>query len=131
MRNEELYRLFLSFAVSVALFVVAFFLFQLDWLVNVVLYDYGLEFSLSWAATHWTAVRASLALIAFSIITVALTGYASYKSAKENVIATVLVCKSCGNALTKLSGPPNMKRSIPKFKLLETCPFCEEKPARE
>lgn len=114
---------------SVALFVVAIFLFQLDWLVNTVLYDYDLQFSLNWAATYWTAVRASLALIAFSIITVALTGYASYKSAKENVLTTVLVCKSCGNALTKLSGSLNMKKPIPKFRILETCPFCEKKTA--
>jgi membrane-associated PAP2 superfamily phosphatase len=127
MNNTNLLHILIFITVDVALFLTASLLFQLDWLVNNLLYDYGLQFNPNWATIYWTAIRASLGLIAFSIIAVSLTSYASYKKAKEETRKTVLICKSCGAALAKVEGNVNLKESIPKFEIMKTCPFCDEK----
>jgi len=127
MNNTKIFYIFIFLMVDVALFLTASLLFQLDWLVNNLLYDYGLQFNPNWATIYWTAIRASLSLIAFSIIAVSLTSYASYKKAKEETRKTVLICKSCGSTLAKLEGNVNVKESMSKFQIIKTCPFCDEK----
>lgn len=57
--------LLLIYAIGIALAVGAVaLLFQLDNVVNSVLYGYGLQFSLEWATPYWAFIRLTMGLLA-------------------------------------------------------------------
>jgi hypothetical protein len=126
-RGIKFIGLFILVVVDITLFIVAYFLFELDWLINNVLYDYGLRYDDTWFAFEQLAAKASLGLLAFAIVATAVTGVAYYRTAKEQEAhKTVLICKSCGNALTRINGEVTIEESTPRFHILKTCPFCNE-----
>jgi hypothetical protein len=47
-------------------------LFLLDKLVNEILYNYGLVFSLEWAEPYWNMMRASIALIVIVVLVLSI-----------------------------------------------------------
>jgi hypothetical protein len=47
-------------------------LLEIDKLINVTLYDYGLGFSNDWAQPYWLMFRAALVLIVVSIIIISI-----------------------------------------------------------
>ena len=110
-----------------AIILTIFLLMQLDWIVNNTLYNYGLVFNLDWVMPYRTALRISLGLLGFTLVATTIIGYISCKKAKEETAKTVFICKSCGNALTKLSGNISVKESTPEFKITKKCPFCDKK----
>lgn len=59
-------RLFLASATVVAL-LAGFLFYQLDGIVNIDLYRYGLTFSDNWAVQYWTYARSMLALVGYVI----------------------------------------------------------------
>jgi len=124
---EKLSKLLPLLLVDGAIIVVIILSLQLDWIINNTLYNYGLQFSLGWANIYWTTFRIALGLLCFTIVATTLIGYLSYKKAINETAKTVFICKSCGNALTKLGGNTSMNRALPKFKVLKKCPFCDNK----
>ncbi len=44
-------------------------LLQLDGIVNVNLYSYGLQFSLNWANPYWLTIRLALTMMSLTIVT--------------------------------------------------------------
>jgi uncharacterized Zn-finger protein len=42
-------------------------LLRVDWVVHVLLYDYGLQFSLEWATPYWAFLRLSLGLLGCAV----------------------------------------------------------------
>jgi len=124
---EKLSKLLPFLMVDGAIIIVIFLSLQLDWIINNTLYNYGLEFSLDWANIYWTTFRISLGLLCFTLVANTIIGYLSYKKSRKEMARTVFVCKSCGNALTKLGGNVSMNEVLPKFKVLKKCPFCDKK----
>jgi hypothetical protein len=57
---------------DIMLFVVLVLLFQIDKLVNVTLYSYGLVFSLEWAQPYQLLMRVSLVLIVVAVFLISL-----------------------------------------------------------
>lgn len=104
-----------------------FLLMQLDWLVNNTFYNYGLTFSSDWAMPYWTALRIILGSLSFTLISITIIGFSSYKKAREETANTVFFCKSCGHAFTELKGHVNVTKTLPKFKVLKECPSCSKK----
>jgi len=99
-------------------------LLRLDWIVNNVLYGYGLSFSVEWAVPYWVALRACLGLIGLTVIALAVVGYGSYKKARRESERVVFLCKSCGNAWIEVDRSVRVKGKLPKFKVLKSCPSC-------
>jgi len=124
---EKLGKLVPFLLIDGVVFLAAFLLLYLDWIVHNTLYNYGLEFSSDWAIGYWTVLRIILGLLAFSIAASTIVGIVSYKKAKEDTKKTVFVCKSCGHALTELKGSFSIKDTLPKFEVLEKCPLCNQK----
>jgi len=60
---ERLVRASIIIILDIMLISVLISLVFLDNLINEVLYDYGLVFSLNWAVPYWTIMRTSMALI--------------------------------------------------------------------
>jgi len=110
-----------------ALVLAMLMLFQLDWIVHSTLYNYNLSFSLGWAVPYWTASRTCLGLLGLTTIASTILGYGSYRKARKESEKIVLLCKSCGNAWTELDRSVRIKRKLPKFKILESCPSCDKK----
>jgi hypothetical protein len=63
--GDSMGKLWFALAVlgEVALGISAVLLLQLDNLINGILYNYGLEFSVEWAQPYWFLLRVSLVLI--------------------------------------------------------------------
>lgn len=131
MNIEKLSKLLPFLAVDGAIILVVFLILQLDWIVNHTLYNYGLVFSPDWAMSYWTFVRIIFGLLGFTLVAITVIGYASYKKTREEIARTVFICKSCGTALTKLSGSVSVKETVPKFKILKKCPLCDKKLLEE
>ncbi|MCK4477959.1 hypothetical protein KAU88_05475 [Candidatus Bathyarchaeota archaeon] len=127
MNVEKLSKLLPFLMVDGAIIIVIILSLQLDWIVNNTLYYYGLQFSLGWANIYWTTFRMALGLLCFAIVATTIIGYLSYKKSRNETARTVFVCKSCGNALTKLGGNISVNEALPKFKVLKKCPFCDNK----
>jgi hypothetical protein len=109
------------------LLLVTVMLLLLDWVVNNVLYDYGLVFSLNWAVPYWTALRISLALLLSAVVAVSAIGFASYMKVRRESERAIFVCRSCGTAWTKLDRIVKTEGRLPEFKVLKTCPNCAKK----
>lgn len=109
-----------------ALVLAMIMLLQLDWIVNNTFYDYNLSFSLNWATPYWTVFRAGLLLIGLTITASTITGYYSYRKAGKESEKVVFLCRHCGNAWTKLYRSVKTKGKLPKFKILISCPSCNE-----
>jgi len=60
--NQKIHQLICAISVALAIGVVALVL-QVDNIVNVLLYGYGLTFSEEWAAPYWVFLRLALALL--------------------------------------------------------------------
>ena len=105
----------------------ALMLFQMDWIVNNMLYSYDLVFSMDWAMPYWTVLRIASGLVAFAMITVGVFGYVSYRNARSERESVVFICKSCGNAWTELNSNVKVKEGLPKFKILKSCASCDNK----
>jgi len=102
-------------------------LLLLDWIVNNMLYDYSLVFSLNWAVPYWAALRISLALLLFAVVAVSVIGFGSYKKVRRESEKAIFVCKSCGMAWTQLDRIVKTGDKLPNFKVLKTCPNCTKK----
>lgn len=131
MNSEKLVKLIPFLVLDGAIILVIVLLLQLDWIVNNTLYDYGLQFDLNWAMSYWSILRISLGLLAFALLSITVVGYVSYRKAREESLKAVFICKSCGSALTKLSGSVHAEKTLPKFKVLRSCPLCDEKLLEE
>ena len=127
MQVEKLSKLLPFLLVDGAIIIAIILSLQLDWIINNTLYNYGLQFSLGWANIYWTTFRIALGLLCFTLVATTLIGYFSYKKAMNEIAKAVFVCKSCGNALTKLGGNISMNGALPKFKVLKKCPFCDNR----
>ena len=127
MNVEKLSKLLPFLMVDGAIIIVIILSLQLDWIINNTLYNYGLQFSLGWANIYWTTFRMALGLLCFTLVATTVIGYLSYRKARKEMVGTVFVCKSCGNALTKLGSNISMNGALPKFKFLKKCPFCDDK----
>jgi Zn finger protein HypA/HybF involved in hydrogenase expression len=126
--NVERLRVFAPFLLVDAILVFAvLWLLHLDWIVHHMLYDYYLQFSLDWAVPYWMAFRTSLALLFFAFAAVTTVGYISSKRTELESEKTVFLCKSCGSAWTELNRNVRIRRELPKFRILLTCPSCDKK----
>ena len=125
--GTERFRVFLPFLLMNGVLIFAvLMLLQLDWIVNNMLYSYGLSFSLDWAVPYWTFLRVTGGLLGFAIAAVTVVGYGSYKKARKESEKVVFLCKSCGNGWSKIDGRINVKSKLPKFKILKSCPSCNK-----
>lgn len=127
MNIKKLSKLLPFLIVDGAIIIVIILSLQLDWIINNTLYNYELQFSLGWANIYWTTIRMILGLLCFTLVATTVIGYLSYKKARKEIAGTVFVCKSCGNALTKLVSNISVNEALPKFKVLKKCPFCDNK----
>lgn len=127
MRTQKLARLLPYLAVDAAIITTILLLWQIDWIVHNSLYNYGLTFSENWARFYWTLLRITLGMLTFAFATVTILGILSYKKAKKELSRTVYVCKSCGTALTRLTGNINVKETLPNFRIMKECPSCSRK----
>lgn len=84
MKKLSRIRVAIILLVDLMLIVTVFLLLQIDRIVHVTLYDYGLEFSLKWAEPYWIMHQTSLWLIIAStmIISVVEFVYYSYEDEK-------------------------------------------------
>lgn len=131
MKTERL-RVFGPFLfIDGVLVLVIVMLLLLDWIVNNVLYDYSLVFSLYWAVPYWTALRISIALLLFAVVAVSVIGFGSYKKVRRESEKAIFVCRSCGMAWTQLDRIVKTGDKLPKFKVLKTCPNCTKKIPEE
>lgn len=127
MNIKKLSKLLPFLIVDGAIIIVIILSLQLDWIINNTLYNYELQFSLGWANIYWTTIRMILGLLCFTLVATTVIGYLSYKKARKEIAGMVFVCKSCGNALTKLVSNISVNEALPKFKVLKKCPFCDNK----
>ena len=126
MRTQKLAKLLPYLAVDAAIITTILLLWQIDWIVNSFLYHYGLTFSENWARFYWTLLRIILGMLTFAFATVTILGILSYKKAKKELSRTVYVCKSCGTALTRLTGNISVKEDLPNFRIVKECPSCSK-----
>ena len=126
MSNQKLTRLLPYLAVDAAIIITILLLAQIDWIVNSTLYNYGLTFSEDWARFYWTVLRIIHGMLVFAFATVTILGVFSYKKAKKEHSRTVYVYKSCGTALTQLTGNISVKEDLPNFRIMEECPSCSK-----
>ncbi len=68
-KTKRLIRVSIFIILSAMLVTALIWLFLLDKLVNELLYNYGLVFSLTWAEPYWLMMRTSMALIAIVVLT--------------------------------------------------------------
>lgn len=127
MTPEKLGKLVPFLLIDGVVFLAASLLVYLDWIVNNILYNYGLKYSLDWYVGYKTVSLIIFGLLAFTAVANTIVGIVSYRKAKEDIKKTVFVCKSCGHALTELKGNFSVKDTLPKFEVLEKCPLCNEK----
>lgn len=127
MTVEKLVRISPFLVVDGAIIVAVFLLALIDRIVHGTLYNYGLEYSAAWAVPYWIALGAISGLLTLTLVAITFIGVLSYKKAEEGASNTVFLCKSCGNALTRLSGNINVKESSPRFQILKKCPLCNKK----
>lgn len=113
--------------VECVLVFVVLMLLRLDWIVNDVLYGYGLVFSVEWAVPYWTVLRVCLGLIGLSVVAVAVVGYGLYKGVRREGGGVVFLCRSCGKAWTLVDRSVRVKGELPKFKVVKSCPSCNER----
>jgi len=125
-RTQKLAKLLPYLAVDAAIITTILLLWQIDWIVNSFLYHYGLTFSENWARFYWTLLRIILGMLTFAFATVTILGILSYKKAKKELSRTVYVCKSCGTALTRLTGNISVKEDLPNFRIVKECPSCSK-----
>jgi len=125
--TQKLARLLPYLAVDAAIIITILLLTQIDWIVNNSLYNYGLTFSEGWARFYWTLLRIILGMLSFAFAAVTILGVFSYKKAKKELSRTVYVCKSCGSALTRLTGNISVKEDLPNFRIMKECPSCSKK----
>ena len=114
-------------AISAAILVTTFLLARIDWITNHTLYDYGLIFNLEWASDYWFALRSIIVMLNISLAITIAAGFFSYRRAEKDIAKTIYICKTCGEALTKVKGSVNFEENIPKFKVLKNCPMCNNK----
>lgn len=127
MNTQKLARLLPYLAVDAAIIITILLLAQIDWIVHNSLYNYGLTFSENWARFYWTLLRIILGMLSFTFAAVTILGAFSYKKAKKELSRTVYVCKSCGTALTRLTGNISVKEDLPNFRIMKKCPSCSKK----
>jgi hypothetical protein len=126
MRTEKLRALVPFLLMEGVLGLAMLMLWQLDWLVHNTLYTYHLVFSLDWAVPYWTFFRISFGLLVFAVAAVAVVGYGSYKKAKKESEKIVFLCKSCGNAWSKVDRNVSVGSKLPRFKIVKSCPSCNK-----
>ena len=126
MSTQKLTRLLPYLAVDAAIIITILLLAQIDWIVHSSLYNYGLTYSENWARFYWTVLRLILGMLVFAFAAVTILGVFSYKKAKKELSRTVYVCKSCGTALTQLTGNISVKEDLPNFRIMKECPSCSK-----
>ena len=131
MESERLRGLGPFLFIDGVLVLVIVMLMLLDWIVNNVLYNYSLVFSLDWAVPYWTALRISIALLLFAIVAVSAVGFGSYRKVRRESEQAIFVCRSCGTAWTQLDRIVKTGDKLPKFKVLRTCPNCTKRAPEE
>ena len=114
-------------AISAAILVTTFLLARIDWITNHTLYDFGLIFDPEWASDYWFALRSILVMLNISLAITIVAGFFAYRRAAKDIARTIYICKTCGEALTKVKGNVNFEENIPKFKVLQNCPICNHK----
>lgn len=67
-KNSVLVRASIIIILNAILITALISLFLLDKLVNELLYNYGLVFSLNWAGPYWLMMRTSMAMIVIVIV---------------------------------------------------------------
>ncbi len=137
---------FLVFAFTLWLigsFFIVFFLGQIDGIVHSDLYNYGLEFSPSWANQYWLAIRLIYVSLAVpSMCTAVIMGWGLWRRFSGNSVelrsqtaepASVKVKRLKGNSM--LISCPSCKKTFGKPlvmldfgagkpRLINACPYC-------
>lgn len=68
----------------------AYFVFNIDWVVNNTLYQYGLQFDLGWAGSYWLITRATIALTVVSaLISIGIAVFTWFITFKKRKIGRV------------------------------------------
>jgi len=111
-------------AISAAILITTFLLARIDWITNHTLYDYGLIFNLEWASDYWFALRSIIVMLNISLAITIAAGFFAYRRAEKDIAKTIYICKTCGEALTKVKGSVSFEENMPKFKVLKNCPMC-------
>ena len=102
-------------------------LLRLDWIVNDVLYGYGLVFSVEWAVPYWTFFRVSLGLLVSAVAAVAVVGVFSFRKVVRESGRVVFLCRSCGNGWVEVDRSVRVRGELPKFRVLKSCPLCNKR----
>lgn len=100
-------------------------LLQLDWIVNHVLYDYGLVFSVNWAVPYWLVLRVCLVSLFLSVLFVSVFGCVAFRRAVRKRERVVFLCKSCGNGWVEVDKSVKIRGKLPRFRILFVCPSCD------
>jgi|YelNatPaOPRAMG01_1025707.scaffolds.fasta_scaffold25314_2 hypothetical protein len=103
-------------------------LLQVDWLVNNILYEYNLRFSLGWAVPYVNYMWIIMFMLGFAMLATAVLGYVEYMRITRLRRVNVYICKSCGHAWasawtqSEIGGGRDSK-----IKIVKSCPLCNEK----
>lgn len=127
LRNKRLSAVVPFVFVECVLVFVVLMLLRLDWIVNDVLYGYGLVFSVEWAVPYWVALRVAFGLVGFVMVAVlAVVGYGWFKGVRKEGEGVVFLCRSCGKAWKLVDRSVRVRGELPKFKVVKSCPSCNE-----
>lgn len=111
--NSEKFAKFVPFLLlDGAIILVIVLLLHLDWMVNNTLYDYGLRFDVNWAMNYWLALRVSLGLLAFTLLSMTVVGYLLSRKTMEKSSKMLSICKSCGSVYTEVSGNVDSEETL-------------------
>lgn len=122
----ERFRVFAPFLlVDGVLVFVMVLLLRLDWIVNDVLYGYGLVFSLGWALPYWAVLRVCFVLLVFGVGVVSVVGFGVCRRVRREGERVVFVCRSCGRAWVEVDRIVKVRGRLPGFRVLSSCGLCD------
>jgi len=117
---------------------IAYSLNLLDYIVNVTLYNYELQFSYGWATPYWTILRTIMALEGLTAVLTlgsAIYVYRKYIHAKPRMkkaateqslrgVSELVKCIHCGKVFSQPLRMLDFHTDRPR--IINICPFCNE-----